>query len=641
MFFNYIQPLNKRAVLLLHHQKQSYTNGPVTSALRKYIQSNEIQEDAQQLNLATKLDDLHKYLSATDSSALSHEQLTVETELNHRSYFSPLSKFAAYSRKAIQTNFRSNFRPNPKGIYVYGSVGVGKTFTMDLFFDECRKSNATTRRRQRRAHFHEFMLDVHERIHLYKKDFPKSDPIPPVALQIAQESQLLCFDEFQVTDIADAMIMKRLFSLLFDIGVVVVSTSNRPPNALYEGGLNRSQFLPFIDVLKDKCEIVSMDEVHDYRKDTLMPDVPYSYFYPSGSNETNASLETIFSGTELNELNESKESKLNNPKKKETEKDQRNNLLNLELWELQDELDSRGCDIDHKKWGGLSTKRKKKKLIFYLMKEMEKKNETTIDVFPQKEQFFEKRTEYQNKQKEQKEKKELKELSKKEWKEIVPVMMGRKLEVLRANKTCGWFNFKELCHQPLGAADYIAISQRFPVVIIDSVPQLGASYYNEARRFVTMIDAMYEANCRLVIASTVPLDSLFVSFEATVETKDGDEEIAVMEQTSNIDVGNDEQGQEQTSTAIKKNTGIPTIKENAIANQQGDEESWVSGEGGSSSSGATTMIRTKDGDMEWSATGRIGVSLAQLSAVKDVVFSFKRAESRLMEMSGTDWGREN
>ena len=337
MFFNYIQPLNKRAVLLLHHQKQSYTNGPVTSALRKYIQSNEIQEDAQQLNLATKLDDLHKYLSATDSSALSHEQLTVETELNHRSYFSPLSKFAAYSRKAIQTNFRSNFRPNPKGIYVYGIVGVGKTFTMDLFFDECRKSNATTRRRQRRAHFHEFMLDVHERIHLYKKDFPKSDPIPPVALQIAQESQLLCFDEFQVTDIADAMIMKRLFSLLFDIGVVVVSTSNRPPNALYEGGLNRSQFLPFIDVLKDKCEIVSMDEVHDYRKDTLMPDVPYSYFYPSGSNETNASLETIFSGTELNELNESKESKLNNPKKKETEKDQRNNLLNLELWELQEE----------------------------------------------------------------------------------------------------------------------------------------------------------------------------------------------------------------------------------------------------------------------------------------------------------------
>ena len=103
--------------------------------------------------------------------------------------------------------------------------------------------------------------------------------------------------------------------------------------------------------------------------------------------------------------------KLNNPKKKETEKDQRYNLLNLELWELQDELDSRGCDIDHKKWGDLSTKRKRIKLVFYLMKEMEKKNETTIDVFPQKEQFFEKRTEFRkNKQKEQKEKKELKEL---------------------------------------------------------------------------------------------------------------------------------------------------------------------------------------------------------------------------------------
>ncbi len=205
--------------------------------------------------------------------------------------------------------------------------------------------------------------------------------------------------------------------------------------------------------------------------------------------------------------------------------------------------------------------------------------------------------------------------------EIIPVLFGRTVQVARLTDRCAWFDFSDLCYQPLGAADYISLCCRFPVLIIDCVPQLDANHLNEARRFVTLIDACYESRTRLVLAAQVPLDELFVDFDA-------DEEIGV-----SMD------GDEDVSSTSVQQQASGVVKEVAIQDQQGDEESWVSGEGGSSSSSSTTMIRTKEGNMEWSATGRLGVSLAQLSSVKDVVFSFKRAESRLAEMSGTDWGR--
>lgn len=200
-------------------------------------------------------------------------------------------------------------------------------------------------------------------------------------------------------------------------------------------------------------------------------------------------------------------------------------------------------------------------------------------------------------------------------------MMGRTINVSKANDHCGMFDFMTLCHQPLGAADYIALGNRFSTIIIDNVLQLGASYFNEAKRFVTLIDAMYELRIRLVIGAEVPIEDLLVGFDATLETKDGDEEFGT-----------------GTTDGHHHGHGILS-KEEAIQNQRGDEEMFVIGEGGSSSSSSTTMIRTRDGYVEWSATGRIGVSLAQLSAVRDVSFSFKRAESRLAEMSGEAWGR--
>jgi cell division protein ZapE len=179
----------------------------------------------------------------------------------------------------------------PQGLYIWGPVGRGKSMLMDLFFADAPVA------KKRRVHFHEFMLEVQERLHRRREKLaaegapPEADTIVPIAREIAAETRLLCFDEFQVTNIADAMILARLFETLFDQGITVVATSNRKPDDLYKDGLQRDRFLPFIDLIKQRLEILELGGDHDYRMDRLRNfDV---YLTPAGAWAT-AKLDEAF-----------------------------------------------------------------------------------------------------------------------------------------------------------------------------------------------------------------------------------------------------------------------------------------------------------------------------------------------------------
>src|SRR5579872_1288696 len=171
-------------------------------------------------------------------------------------------------QRLLDRLFADKYEGPPRGLYVHGEVGRGKTMLMDLFFQE------SPVRYKRRAHFHEFMADVHERIYGFRQniargEIPDGDVIALTAHAIFDEGWLLCFDEFHVTDIADAMILGRLFAHLFGLGTVVVATSNVAPDDLYKGGLNRALFLPFIAQISEHMEVLRLDARTDFRPEKL------------------------------------------------------------------------------------------------------------------------------------------------------------------------------------------------------------------------------------------------------------------------------------------------------------------------------------------------------------------------------------
>jgi len=281
----------------------------------------------------------------------------------------------------------------PRGVYLWGAVGRGKTLLMDLFCDSIDIAD------KRRVHFHEFMADIHERIAAWRGADRKQrrrhpaydrkapdDPMPPVARDIAREAVLLCFDEFQVSDIADAMILGRLFKALFEDGVVVIATSNQPPDDLYKDGLNRQLFLPFIALLQSKLDIFELQSARDYRLAKL-EDAPVYYqpLGPAADKAMDAAWAIMIAGA-------------------------------------------------------------------------------------------------------------------KERRETLRVK-GRNLAAPRAARGAARFEFDDLCAKPLGANDYLAILRRYGALYIDHIPIMGPDMRNEAKRFVTLIDAIYDTRTKLVCSA--------------------------------------------------------------------------------------------------------------------------------------------
>lgn len=333
--------------------------GTVLERYQDAVTLGEIEPDAAQRAVATRLDDVQMRLEAAPANG-----------------GGVLSKIFARKPAAPM-----------RGLYIHGPVGRGKTMLMDLFFDGVNVSPKS------RVHFHEFMADVHDRIGEARAHV-EGDPIPCVARAIARQARLLCFDELHVTDIADAMILGRLFEALFAAGTVVVATSNAPPSQLYRNGLNRQLFLPFIALMEAHMDVVDLDAHKDFRLSKLSG-APL-YFTPADSAARRA-------------------------------------------------LDAH--------WDRLTGRHPGKPAVI-------------------------------------------------EFK-------GRKLIVPLASMGVARFAFEDLCDQPLGTIDYLHIAHAYHTVLIDGIPKLDRSRRDIARRFINLIDTLYDAKVCLIASAESEPDRLY------------------------------------------------------------------------------------------------------------------------------------
>lgn len=283
------------------------------------------------------------------------------------------------------------------GAYIWGDVGRGKTMMMDLLVETTPLSSI------RRIHFHAFMRDIHARMHAWRQLKNEDDLLPRVVREIAANTRLLCLDELQVHDVTDAMILSRLFTLLFEEGVAVVFTSNRPQNELYRSGLQREQFMKFVALIEQKLDILELHSPHDYRLQQLQA-LDQVYLYPLNDH----SLECLFN-------------------------------------------------------------------VYIRLTSGQPSTQTLLKV------------------------------------------QGRTLVIEKSCSGVAWLTFAELCERPLGSADYLELASVFRTIIVQDIPQLGIEKRNEAKRFVNLIDTLYDQKVKLICSAAVPPEHLYQQGDGVFE----------------------------------------------------------------------------------------------------------------------------
>jgi cell division protein ZapE len=306
--------------------------------------------------------------------------------------YKPIKKQGLFGRL-----FADKDEPPPRGLYVHGEVGRGKTMLMDLFFQQSPVAH------KRRAHFHEFMAEVHERIYAYRQNIARgelgdADVMVLTANAIFDEAWLLCFDEFHVTDIADAMILGRLFAKLFDLGTVVVATSNVAPEDLYKGGLNRALFLPFIDQITDHMEVMRLDARTDFRLEKL---------------------------------------------------------AGAKMWLVPPD-DEAGLALN-KAWAKMTGNAPCK----------------PRDI----------------------------------------AIKGRKLHVPCSAHGVARFSFADICEKPLAASDYLRLARDYHTILIDHIPVMDYAERNAAKRFISLIDTLYDNGVKLMASAAADPTAIYVATE--------------------------------------------------------------------------------------------------------------------------------